>query len=289
MQFRYQLTGKWFKGNIHIHSKVSDGGKNFIELSELYASAKYDFLFRTDHWVASAVSSDKNSYPLLWIDGIELDGMDSTGQLFHILCLGKIEGLYQRQDLPLALQLVQKQNVITILAHPFWCGNSFEDTLKWHFDGIEVYNHVCNWLNGKGNGLVHWNAALIHNPNILAFAVDDVHLTAEHPGWNGGWIMVNAPECTSAAIINNIRTGNFYSTSGPEIHSLSFDGEKLHVEMSPIRFARLVGPRSYGMRTGGYDTFIENASFLVPAGKPYLYLELEDQYGRKAWTNTLFI
>lgn len=289
MQFRYQLTGKWFKGNIHIHSKASDGGKIFTELAELYASAKYDFLFRTDHWVASDVSSDRNVYPLLWIDGIELDGTDNTGQLFHILCLGKIEGLYQRQDLHLALQLVEKQNLITILAHPFWCGNSLEDTLKWHFDGIEVYNHVCNWLNGKENGLVHWNAALIHNHNILAFAVDDAHLTVQHPGWNGGWIMVNAHECTSTTILNNIRTGNFYSSSGPEIYSLSFDGEKLYVEMSPVRFARLVGPRSYGMRTGEYDTFIENASFLLPAGQSYLYLELEDQYGRRAWTNTLFI
>jgi len=60
-QFRYSTAGRWFKGNTHIHSTPSDGGKTFAELAELYASTGYDFLFRTDHWVASDAAADTTS------------------------------------------------------------------------------------------------------------------------------------------------------------------------------------------------------------------------------------
>jgi hypothetical protein len=58
MTFRYDTSNQWFKGNTHIHSTVSDGGKSFGELAEMYASVGYDFLFRTDHWVASDTAQD---------------------------------------------------------------------------------------------------------------------------------------------------------------------------------------------------------------------------------------
>ena len=60
-----------------------------------------------------------------------------------------------------------------------------EDPLRHGFDGVEIYNHVCRWLNGKGHGLCYWDAMLQHQPNLLGFAVDDAHLRPEHPGWNG--------------------------------------------------------------------------------------------------------
>ena len=74
--FRYTTTGTWYKGNTHLHSTASDGGWTFAELAQAYAGAGYDFLFRTDHWVCSDVAADSDDYPLLWLDGIELDGRD---------------------------------------------------------------------------------------------------------------------------------------------------------------------------------------------------------------------
>ena len=55
--FRYDTSGAWFKGNAHIHSTASDGGKTFPELAQMYAGEGYDFLARTDHWVASDVEA----------------------------------------------------------------------------------------------------------------------------------------------------------------------------------------------------------------------------------------
>ncbi len=286
---RYDFSGNWYKGSTHLHSTASDGGMEFKAVAELYKSANYDFLFRTDHWVLSDVRKDKAAYPLLWIDGVELHGADHAGGFFHVLCLGRVEGVTMEGGLEAAMLAAKQQGALVFLAHPHWCGNTLEDALRWPFDGVEIYNHVCHWLNGKGHGLVHWDVMLKKNPASLGLAVDDAHLKPTHPGWNGGWIMVNAPECSEQAILKAIRAGNYYSSCGPEIHSVRYEGTTLTVKTSPVHFMRIVGPNDGGRRTGFFDgKLLTEATFEVPEKWGYVYLEVEDPQGRRAWTNHLF-
>ena len=288
--FRYTTTGPWWKGNTHIHSRASDGGLSFVDIAALYAPAGYDFLFRTDHWVLSDTAADEATYPLLWLDGVKLDGQDTTGALFHVACLGLVRDIARQGSFIAGLEAAQAQGALLVLAHPHWSGNSTDDCLRWSFDGVEVYNHVCHWLNGKSNGLVHWDALLAKNPNALAVAVDDAHLRPEHPGWDGGWIVVNAEACATDKIMAAIRRGNFYASCGPEIHSIQFDGTELAMTTSPIQFMRLVGPGPRGKRLGSFDTptFTE-FSIPIPEDWAYVYIEIEDKAGRRAWTNNLFV
>ncbi|MBN1874346.1 MAG: hypothetical protein JXA33_08950 [Anaerolineae bacterium] len=297
--FRYDTSNTWYKGNTHIHTPASDGGKPVAEVAEMYAGVGYDFLFRTDHSVASDVTSDGARYPLLWMDGIELDGHDAQGDYYHVVGLGTFTGLTREETramgLTAAMQVVREQNGLLILAHPQWTGNSFEAALRWDFDGVEVYNYVCHWLNGKGDGGAYWNA-MLGRPNTLTsrsrtlgFACDDAHLRPEHPGWNGGWIMINVPECSPPTLMDAIRAGNFYSSTGPDFYDIAYDGERVTFHTSPVQFARLVGPAHYGKRTGNFEgTLFTEAAFSIPPEWAYCYLEIEDAQGHRAWTNTLF-
>jgi hypothetical protein len=288
--FRYSLNGNWYKGNTHIHSTASDGGKTVAQLDEMYASAGYDFLFCTDHWVASDVSADVRESDLIWFDGIEIHGRDEYGSFYHVVCLGTFHGISAGDEFGGALKEARAQGGILILAHPHWSGNSFDDAVRWRFDGVEVHNFVCRWLNGKGDGTVHWNAMLERNPNTLAFACDDAHIVPSHPGWDGGWIMVTASDRTRGAILQAIRHGRFYSTGGPAFHEIAFDGERVSIRTSPVRFARLVGPAHWGDRVGAFDgSLVSEASFTVRPDWSYAYLEIEDECGRRAWTNPLFV
>ena len=158
--FRYTTTGTWYKGNTHLHTQASDGGKTYEELAELYASAGYDFIAYTDHWVSSDCNAMTFTPPLLLIDGIELDGHDELGSYYHVVCLGKTTSIDREDGFEQALKTARKQGAMAILAHPHWCGNTFEEAIRWHFDGVEVYNHVCHFLNGKSSGAVHWDAML---------------------------------------------------------------------------------------------------------------------------------
>jgi hypothetical protein len=288
--FRYETKGNWYKGNTHIHSTASDGGKTFAELAEMYAAEGYDFLFRTDHWVVSDVGDEGAGDPLLWLDGMEIDGHDHSGAMYHAVCLGTFAGLEREMGFVAALEAARAQGGISILAHPHWMGNSFADALRWSFDGVEIYNHVCRWLNGKGDGRAYWSAMLDRTPNTLGFAVDDAHLRPEHPGWNGGWIMVNAPVCSQEAILDAIRAGRFYSTCGSEFYAIECDGNRVHVETSPVQFVRLVGPAHRGQRIGSFDGIrYREATLDIPPDWPYAHLEIEDERGRRAWTNTLTV
>lgn len=289
-RFRYNTTGTWYKGNTHLHTQASDGGKTHEELAALYASAGYDFIAYTDHWVSSDVSAIPSPLPLLLIDGIELDGYDHTGSYYHVVCLGKTMDIKREAGFEQALTSARIQGALLILAHPHWCGNTFDEANRWQFDGVEVYNHVCHWLNGKSSGAVHWNAMLKVNPETLAFAVDDAHLRPEHPTWNGGWIMVNSPELKQESLLDALRKGRFYASCGPSIETMDFDGESLHIKSSPVRYVRLVGPGSKGQRIGAPDdALLTSTSLVVPQDWDYVYLEIEDAAGRLAWTNTLFV
>ncbi|HEY9074916.1 MAG TPA: hypothetical protein VIO61_00130 [Anaerolineaceae bacterium] len=287
--FRYKPVDHWFKGNTHVHSTVSDGALDFAQLSALYAGAGYDFLVRADHWKPSDARSDPAAYPLLWLDGMELDGRDEHNALFHIVCLGTFTGIDRtRQSVIEATEAARAQGGIIILAHPHWCANTFEDTRRFPFDGVEVYNNVCQWGTGKGDGSVYWSAMLAHNPNALAFASDDTHLTAKDPGWNGGWIMVNAAERTPEALLEAIRTGQFYATTGPEFYTIERNGGSVHVRTSPVKFIWLVGPGSKALKFIAQDgDLLTEAEFTLPEWDT-MYLKLEDANRRNAWSNPLF-
>lgn len=289
-RFRYDTTGNWYKGNTHIHSTVSDGGKNFVELAAMYAGEGYQFLFRTDHWKPSCVAADPASYPILWLDGVELDGADHGGSFYHVACLGTFSGITREMGFVPAMESARAQGGILILAHPHWTGNSMEDAVRWHFDGVEVYNHVCRWINGKGDGSTYWSTMLNRFPHTLGFAADDAHIRAEHPGWNGAWIMVNAPTCSRESVMTAIRAGHFYSSCGPEIHSIELRGNQVSLRTSPAKFIRLVGYAWRGNPLGSFDgRTLTEATLDIPADWPYVCLEVEDAEGRRAWTQSLFV
>jgi len=295
-QFRYNVSGNWYKGNTHIHSTASDGGRTFAELAQMYAAQGYDFLCRTDHWVASNVAAEDAAddagcdagYPLLWLDGIELDGRDERDVYYHVVVLGTFTGVTREMGFGAALEATRAQDGLLILAHPQWTANTFDDALRWDFDGVEVYNHVCHWLNGKDDGRAYWNALLAQRPQTLGLACDDAHIRPEHPGWNGGWIVVNAPELVPTAITAAIRAGNFYSSTGPDFYTITCDGDTVAIQTSPVQFARLVGPAYLGARIGGFEGHLfTEATFELPPDWAYAYLEIEDAQGRRAWTNAL--
>jgi hypothetical protein len=87
-----------------------------------------------------------------------------------------------------------------------------------------------------------------------------------------------------------IRRGNFYSSCGPELRSIVFDGVAVHLLMSPVRFVRLVDPGCEATRGGSYEgSLITEVTMPVPMDWSYVFVEIEDEHGRRAWTHPLFV
>ena len=45
----FELKGNWYKGNIHVHTNVSDGKLFPEEVANCYRKNRYKFLVMTDH------------------------------------------------------------------------------------------------------------------------------------------------------------------------------------------------------------------------------------------------
>jgi len=187
-----------------------------------------------------------------------------------------------------SLRLMRRQGALLVLAHPQWCGNSVEAALRHGFDGVEVYNDVCRWLNGKGEGTYFWDRMLCGNADVLGFAADDAHLSAAHPTWNGGWIMVNCAELTRDALMRAIRRGEFYATTGPQILSIHTTAGHVRLATSPARTVRLASAASHTCyKLSPTESGSSEWELPMPQGWPYVRVEVEDLQGRRAWTNTL--
>jgi hypothetical protein len=258
----------------------------------MYHDAGFDFIAITDHWKAYRKKESDPDFDILTIDGIEIDGNDASGHYYHIVALGPVADMTVDPCLERSIEILVAQHAFLILAHPYWSGNREEDIKKFPFHALEIYNHVCSWLNGKGTCAYLWDVALEDGLPLFAIASDDAHLLPAHPGWNGGWIMVQAEELTQTDILTALRKGRFIATTGPHFKSISYDNETIACTTGDIVKARLVGAGYSGDRLWyGGDVFNE---FTFDISKnprlknsPYLRLEIEDANGKIAWTNQL--
>ena len=295
LRARYRLTGRWFKGALHLHTTASDGRFTLEETVALYGRADFDFICITDHNKVSRIGGLHESGMLL-LDGIELDAPIGNRRALHLVVVdarggedalrGGIRRIAARQ---------RHSGAIVIAAHPHWSGLSDHDLESRDFDGIEVFNHNTQREVGKGLATPHWDLLLASGREVLGFAVDDCHGVSQFGDWCGGWVMVNARALTRRDIVAAMRRGNFYSSSGPEIRSLRLGRGKCELATSPAVAVRILGQNGFGR------------THYAPDGKPrrrwslplpskeallrfyrYVRIEVEDAAGKVAWTNTLY-
>jgi hypothetical protein len=289
-RFRYDCSGKWFKGSVHVHTTNSSGGLTVAETTAFYAEAGYDFVCITDKMVPFAGDPDAR-YPLLVLNGIEVEGEDDQGSYYHVVCIEGIDGITGDTRLAEVIRLVRAQGGILVWAHPHTSNNTVAEGLRHKFHGVEVFNSIAQIAFGKGMGAFHWDASLVHQPDMLGFATDDAHFIREIPAEKGGWIMVNAPELSRDAILASIHRGNFYSSSGPLFKSISIEqGNRIVAETSPVIYARLVGIRGLNKYRGTKNKEpMTETHFRLPDDWSYARLEIEDADGKVAWSNPLLI
>jgi len=288
--FRYDCSGKWFKGNVHVHTNKSRRSLTLADVTAFYAEAGYDFICITDK-IAPFTGNSGDKHPLLVLSGMEVEGEDDQGSFYHVVCIEGVEGITSDTKIVEVIKKVRAQGGVLIWAHPYTLHNTVEEGLRHDFHGVEVFNSINQVVFGKGMAAYHWDAALVHKPDMLGFATDDAHFISGVPAENGGWIMVNSPELSRDSLIESIHRGNFYSSTGPLFKSLALeDGNRIVAETSPIIYARLVGPRGINKyRVASEKEPMTETHFRMSENWPYARLEIEDASGRKAWSNPLFI
>ena len=301
MRNPWNADGPWLRCALHAHTTNSDGEVAPRTLVKHYERAGYDVLAITDHWFRSAPPSTER---VVVIPSAELNAVLPGDRDGHVLAFGiedrlaEFEG--ERRDLAATAAWITAQGGVAYLAHPYWTGATpgtleLPDTVS----GIEVFNAGCELELGRGLSTVHWDVLLDAGRSCYAIASDDSH----HPGFDSdlAWTWVRA-EPTVTGVLDALRTGCFYSTSGPRITSVVAGGGSVEVQCDPCSSVRVVfGVSSgaavnagrLGYRYGGEilatntDGLVTAARLDLPESAPYARVEVADVRGGRAWTNPL--
>lgn len=310
------------RGNLHSHSTRSDGRLSPGQLVELYREQGYGFLCMSEHDCYTIPTEGEGK--ILLIPGTEIaavqlapggDLQKYTGvvQTHHIGGLLGPKALQKGRTLcthgepfpPLVYQgewdaaAVAKQlkeqlaerGCFAIYNHPEWSHTQPGDYAAGEFPFLEIYNHNAALDNYTGWAVHQWDQVLRQGYRVYGVAADDNHNAPDLADSCGGWVMVQAEECTHEAITTALLAGEFYASSGPQIHRWELVDGVATVGCSPVESVRFIS----GGDVGSGRTFhrgelpLTQVSYpLSPRDGDYIRVECVAADGTVAWSQPIF-
>lgn len=303
----FEQPGRFYRGNLHTHSNLSDGALPPAAVAATYRNAGYDFVAVTDHHQEQFGFPVVDTRPFRTGDFTTLIGAELTGLRVapgvapgghqDIVAIGLPFGFEPpAPDETAASQAARAAaaGAFVALAHPAASEVTLDEALAVEAaHAVEIYNGTV------GRHPEAWDitdALLAGGRRLVAFAADDahfVHAPRKH-AWDfrKGWVHVRAEALDPDALLAALKAGHFYSSQGPEffdvVLSESRDGFGLRVACSPVHSVTL-SRADLGAVTKA-AAGIPFAFFRLdekPAG--FLRLTIEDGSGRKAWTNPFYL
>lgn len=282
----------WYKGNLHTHTKESDGQKTKEEAIALYRDAGYDFLALTDHWVESETKMEKG---MLLLSGCEWDTGDMVNRpIYHILGIGmeKKLNLPRTNEYPpqFLIDSIREAGGMAILAHPMWSLTDPWKVLELEgLTGAEIYNSVseAEFSNGRrADSSLYFDLWASQGKLMSCFAQDDSH-------WYQGeemmsYLMVQAKELTKESIKEAIQKGEFYASQGPCFQSVLVEDGKVSVKCTGAKrvifYSNAVWAEGRSQLWNG-----EEAVYKIKDTDKYIRVELIDENGKMAWTSPFWV
>lgn len=271
-------SGPWLRGNLHTHTNYSDGKLTPEETVALYADAGYDFLALTDHDVVAPLPED---HRIVLIPGVEV----SYGGP-HLCAVGVTEAYDTSLPRGAIVAQIMADGGLCVLNHPNWLAdyNHWPQEMLFAvgpYHGIEIFNSVIDFLQGESHATDRWDRLLSNRRRVWGYATDDFH----HPRQGQrGWCMVQA-ERDPTAIVESLKAGQFYASTGVTIERIELDGTTLIVAAPEAAEMRIV--TMYGVIVDIQPGPI--ARYTIAGGESYVRVECWGAGKRAAWTQPIFI
>lgn len=302
------MARRWLKGNTHTHTRYSDGDSPPETVVDWYEAHAYDFLFLTDHNVLipddHLARLQRGTMPV-W------QGEEVTMAAVHVNGLGVTELIappwpgksLMESDVPethservrWAIERILAQGGVAHVNHPNYLYTLTIDDLlaSGEFGLLEVANGH-NAVHNEGDDThpsteAIWDALLASGRQVWGVASDDAHHfqtwgeNYSNPG--RGWLRVEADGARLSDVLEALRGGRFYCSSGLELAAYEASSSEISLELADAEATiELVGP-------GGtvLDTVVgDRASFRLSAAGAYARTRATAADGRQLWTQPVF-
>lgn len=220
------LSGpRWFRGDLHSHTVHSDGRITVEDRVRGAVARGQDFLAITDHnTISQAREHDRWPSQITPIRGSEVTTFHG-----HIMCLGLSKAIDWRDDArgSGAASIVAQahaQNGLVSINHPNAFGDPWCGACHWDFalvdystfDAMEIWNG--RWAEPETDNLgalAFWTDLLDAGYRLTAVSGTDSHSAEEdaYPALPLNYVY--APDRSEAAILDGIRRGRVFLSSGP--------------------------------------------------------------------------
>ena len=310
-------AGQFYKANLHCHTVLSDGHWTKEHVKEEYQKRGYSIVAFTDHrhygWHPELM--DDSFIPLAAYEADLNEPFPPTGgfqrvRTYHLnfydtdpQTRGGFTALQPPQvygDLDALNNFIAEQNANGFLCcynHPYWslqCYDDYKD-LRGVF-AMEIYNHGCELDGLYGYAPQSYDEMLrAAGKPLFCVATDDNHDSYEpgNPRCDsfGGWTMFKLPSLSYENVIAALKSGNFYASTGPEIHSLTIQDGALHVQCSAVEKIYVVtqGRRCLMELAPTGENGLTEAAFPLNGDEGYIRVDCRDASGHHAYSNAYFL
>jgi histidinol phosphatase-like PHP family hydrolase len=300
----FASPGKFWRGNIHTHSTLSDGALPLDETVSRYKSVGYDFVSITEHFIEHfkwpiADTRHLRGDGFTTLIGAELHApVTSAGELWHIVAVGlplDFAPAAKSETGPQLAQRAKDAGAFVVTAHPAWSRYTIEDGRALSFaHAVEIYNHGCAIENDLGDGFYLLDQLLNEGHRLNAVATDDAHFrTFDH---FGGMVHVKAERNEPESLLAALKAGQFYASQGPKIHDIRMEGSFIEIDSSPVdsitvlcgnsrscvKFGRAISHARFDLKTLERGWLMEKKS-------PWIRVAVIDQSGKRAWSNPIWL
>jgi predicted metal-dependent phosphoesterase TrpH len=295
--------GRFWRGNLHTHSTLSDGALAPEAVVDAYKNAGYDFMMLSDHFldrynwpVADTRAFRSNSFTT--IIGSELHAPETkVGELWHIVGAGlplDFPACGKNETGARIANRAAEAGAFIGIAHPAWSQLTMEDSRAIDSaHAVEVYNHGCAMENDRGDGWYLLDQMLNEGRRLSAFATDDAHFKSDDHF--GGWVHVKADRLDPDALLVALKKGEYYSSQGPVIYDIELEGTELHVTCSPANTivaisgtSRSAGRSAKSITSATIDLKKFEEGWLLRQKSPWFRVSVMDAAGKRAWTNPIW-
>jgi hypothetical protein len=277
--------GRWLAGNLHAHTTSSDGQREHQAVIDDYAGRGHGFLMISDHDIYTALE-DYEQYDAQGM--IMVPGNEISANGPHVLHVGATDWVEPHAD---RQQVIDEVNAtgggFSIFNHPNWqasfnhCPQELMERCEGYV-GLEIYNGVISRLQGSPYATNRWDMLLTQGRRVWGFAHDDSHAATGDVGL--GWNVVYVTEETAGGVVEALRMGRFYASTGVEIAEIRVEGNRIAIETENA--ARIVALKAGAVRLGMVDG--RGMEVEVPEGVGYVRFECWGDGEAFAWTQPFF-
>jgi len=298
--------GTFYKANLHCHSTCSDGKLSPEQIKQEYMAKGYSIVAYTDHncFKDHSELADESFLPIC---GCEVDITENKSpnfkylKTYHInLYAPDYSASFSRCDFSFNysvdcvnefIRYAKEKGYMVSYNHPRWSLENYSDYSGLEgVDFIEIYNHGCYVAGYEDYVPYVMDDFLRMGKRVWCTATDDNHNHNQFYDSFGGYVMIKAEKLEYGTVMQALKNGEFYASTGAQIDELYIEDGVMTVKCAPAKSIVFTTEMRKTKRIVAKEGQpLTQGTFKIDPDDGYVHVEITDINGYKANTQPYFV